>query len=102
MATFVMLTSLSHAALDTPHKLEELETQVMDRIKAECPEVEWQSSFAVLGPYDYIDVFRAPDVEAATKVATIVRTFGHAETEIWAATEWKRFKEVIRTLPKAA
>ena len=102
MATFVMLTSLSHAALDAPGKLEELEKQVMERIKAECPEVEWQSSFAVLGPYDYIDIFRAPDVEAATKVATIVRTFGHADTEIWAATEWKRFNEVIRTLPKAA
>ena len=102
MATFVMLTSLSHAGLDVPSKLEVLEKQVMERIEAECPEVEWQSSFAVLGPYDYIDIFRAPDVEAATKVATIVRTFGHAETEIWAATEWKRFKEVIRSLPKAA
>jgi uncharacterized protein with GYD domain len=102
MTTFVMLTSLSHAALDSPGKLEELEQEVMKRIHAECPEVEWQSSFAVLGPYDYIDIFRAPDVEAATKIATIVRTFGHAETEIWAATEWERFKEVIRGLPAAA
>lgn len=74
----------------------------MDRIRAECPEIEWLSSFAVLGPYDYIDMFRASDVEAATKVATIVRTFGHAQTEIWAATEWQRFKEVIRELPAAA
>ena len=80
----------------------ELERQVMDRVRAECPEIEWQSSFAVLGPYDYIDIFRAPDVEAATKVATIVRTFGHAQTEIWAATEWERFKEIIRGLPAAA
>jgi uncharacterized protein with GYD domain len=76
-----MLTSLSHAALDAPGRLEELEKQVMERIAAECPEVEWQSSFAVLGPYDYIDIFTAPDVEAATKVATIVRTFGHADTK---------------------
>ena len=102
MSTFVMLTRLSHVALKSPGKLEELERQVMDRIRAECPEVEWQSSFAVLGPYDYIDIFRAPDVEAATKVATIIRTFGHAQTEIWAATEWERFKEVIRDLPEAA
>lgn len=102
MATYVMLTQLSHVALKSPVKLEELERQVMDRIRADCPEVEWQSSYAVLGPYDYIDIFRAPDVEAATKVATIVRTFGHAQTEIWAATEWERFKEVIRGLPTAA
>jgi uncharacterized protein with GYD domain len=97
-----MPTRLSHVALKSPGKLEELERQVMDRVRAECPEVEWQSSFAALGPYDYIDIFRAPDVDAATKVATIVRTFGHAQTEIWAATEWERFKEVIRDLPAAA
>ena len=102
MATFIMLTQLSHQALKSPNKLEELERQVMDRVRNDCPDVEWQSSFAVLGPYDYIDVFRAPDVEAATKVATIVRTFGHAQTEIWAATEWQRFKELIRELPAAA
>ncbi len=102
MTTFIMLTQLSHQSLESPNKLEELERQVMDRIRSDCPDVEWQSSFAVLGPYDYIDVFRAPDVEAATKVATIVRTFGHAQTEIWAATEWPRFKELIRELPEAA
>lgn len=102
MSTFVMLTRLSHVALKSPGKLEELERQVMERIRANCPDVEWLSSFAVLGPYDYIDVFRAADIETATKVATIIRTFGHAQTEVWAATEWERFKDVIRDLPAAA
>lgn len=102
MSTFIMLTRLSHVALKSPEKLEELERQVMDRIRAKCPDVEWLSSFAVLEPYDYIDLFRAPDVETATKVATIIRTFGHAQTEVWATTEWKRFQEAIRDLPAAA
>ena len=35
---------------------------------------------------------------AAVKVSTIVRTFGHAHTEIWPATEWKRFKELVHDL----
>ena len=102
MSTFIMLTRLSHVALKSPGKLEELERQVMDQIRTKCPDVEWLSSFAVLGPYDYIDLFQAPDVETATRVATIIRTFGHAQTEVWAATEWNRFKEVIRDLPAAA
>jgi uncharacterized protein with GYD domain len=94
MATFIMLTRLSHGALRSPEELEKLERQVSDRIGAECPEVEWSSSYAILGPYDYLDIFQAPDIESATKVATIVRTFGHALTETWAATEWQRFKEI--------
>ena len=102
MQTFIMLTTLSHSALQSPSSLENLEREVMERIEAECPEVEWSSSYAVLGPYDYLDIFTAPDIETATKVATIVRTFGHAQTEVWGATEWKKFKELVRYLPPAA
>ncbi len=99
MSTFIMLTRLSHAALQSPSSLENLEREVMERIRAECPEVEWSASYAVLGPCDYLDVFTAPDVATATKVATIIRTFGHAQTEVWAATDWQAFKELIRYLP---
>ncbi len=101
MSTFIMLTRLTHGALASPSSLENLEREVMERMRAECPEVEWLSSYAVLGPCDYLDIFQAPDIETATKVATIVRTFGHAETEIWAATEWDSFKELVRYLPPA-
>ena len=41
----------------------------------------------------------APDIETATKVATIIRTFGHATTEVWAATEWEKFTGLLRSLP---
>ena len=37
----------------------------MDRVRQKCPQVEWISSYAVLGPCDYLDIFRAPDIEAA-------------------------------------
>jgi hypothetical protein len=55
-------------------------------------------SSSSLGPYDYLDVFRAKDFETASKVSTLMRTFGHAQTEIWTATEWDRFKEIVRAL----
>lgn len=99
MAIFVMLTRLSPDALSSPKSLEELEKEVMDRIRSECPDVEWMHNFAVLGPYDYVDIFRAPDLETAFKVGTIIRTFGHAHTEIWAAEEWEAYKDLVRHLP---
>lgn len=99
MPTYVMVTRLASGALRSPRSLEDLENRVMERIRSECPSVEWLSNFAVLGPWDYLDIFRAPDVDTATKVSALIRTFGHAHTELWPATEWKHFKEIIRELP---
>ena len=76
-----------------------LERDAMARVRAECPDVEWLVSYAVLGPCDYLDIFLANDIESAARVSALIRTFGHAQTEIWTATKWDRFKELIRTLP---
>lgn len=102
MATFIMLTRLSHQALQSPSSLASLSHEVMQRIRADCESVEWKASYVVLGPADYLDIFTAPDIETATKVATIIRTFGHATTEIWAATEWDKFTELVRHMAPAA
>jgi len=100
MPTFIMLTRLSSQAISSPKKLETLEKMVVDRIRSECPNVEWLHNFATMGPYDYVDIFRAPDAQNAFKVSTIVRSFGHAHTEVWNATEWAQFKDLIRELPE--
>jgi len=102
MSDYIMLTRLAPAALESPKTLEELEKRVMERIRSECPQVEWVHNYAVLGPYDYLDVFRAPDLDTAFKVATIIRSFGHAHTEVWGATQWAAYKELVRDLPGRA
>jgi len=97
MGTFILLTQLTHATPETDDIAPDaVERRVTGRIRAACPNVEWLSSFAVLGPYDYLDIFRAPDIETALKVATIVRRLGHARVEVWGATEWTRFKDLAR------
>jgi uncharacterized protein with GYD domain len=98
MAVYAMLTRLSPEALTRPESVAELNRQVADRIKQECPDVKWLANYAVLGPCDYLDVFEAPDSETATKVALLVRSFGHATTETWVATPWSRFVELARGL----
>jgi uncharacterized protein with GYD domain len=96
--TFILLTRLSPEAVRTPEALEQLEREAMRRIRVECREVEWANNCAVFGPYDYLDIFRAPDVETAAKVAALIRIHGRAQTETWAAVEWDRFKELMRDL----
>ena len=96
MPTYVMLTRVSGDALKDPASLEELGRRVTEKLHTDCPQVKWVASYAVLGGYDYVDVFEAPDNEVATKVAVVVRSFGHATTETWPATPWERFKQLLR------
>jgi uncharacterized protein with GYD domain len=95
MSTFVMLTRLAPTAVHSPDDLKTLETKAVAAVKEHCPAVEWKANFALLGPYDYLDVFEAPDLETATKVSMLIRTVGHAHTEVWPATAWQRFKQLI-------
>jgi len=95
MATFVMLTRLSAEAVKSPADVKRLETAVDRRIRKECPGVKWKANLAILGPYDYLDIFEAPDEAVAAKVAMIVRSFGHAQTETWTALAWERYKKLI-------
>lgn len=100
--TFIMATRLSPEAAQSPQNLEELERKTAALIQAQCPEVQWLGNYSILGPYDYIDIFTAPDNETAMTVAAITRTSGHAYTEVWTATKWERFKELIRSIPLGA
>ncbi len=98
MGIYIMLTKLSPEALSRPGGVAELNNKVEERIRRECPDVKWRSNYAVLGPCDYLDVFEAPDADAATKVALLVRSFGHATTETWVATPWDRFLTLAQGL----
>jgi uncharacterized protein with GYD domain len=98
MSTFILFTRLATDAVEHPSDVEALEGRVMSVIRAECPDVEWLHSYATLGDCDYVDIFTAPDIETATKVASIVRLYGHATTEVWPATDWDRFKQIVADL----
>jgi Asp-tRNA(Asn)/Glu-tRNA(Gln) amidotransferase A subunit family amidase len=60
--------------------------------------VKWLANYAVLGPYDYLDLFEAPASDAATKLALLVHSFGHATTETWVATCRERFVDLAQVL----
>jgi len=101
MAKYVMLSRISTREFENPRNLEELEKKAMDHVHQECPDVKWLGSYTLLGPYDYLDIFEASTTDEATKVGTLIRSYGHVHTETWAATEWDRFKEMIHHLKAA-
>jgi uncharacterized protein with GYD domain len=92
-----MLTKLDPRSVKKPQDLRGLEVEVKQRLEKELPQVKWTLNCAVLGPVDYLDVFDAPDAEAAAKVAMIIRSYGHATTELWTLVPWEKFKNLIPT-----
>jgi len=102
MATFLLLTRLSPQSLHQPKSFTTLAHHVTEQLHAHCPDVKWLSSYALLGPWDYLDVIDAPDVEAATRVSVLVRSYGQAHTEVWPAMPWPAFKDLLRQLPAPA
>jgi uncharacterized protein with GYD domain len=100
MPTYAILTRLSPEALTRPGSVVELNRKVEARIRKECPRVKWLANYAVLGPYDYLDIFEAPDADTATKAVLIIRSFGHATTETWMVTSWDRFANLAKGLKR--
>lgn len=101
MPHFVLLTRLSPQSLHQPRSYATLERHVAEQVRHHCPDVQWVHSYALLGPWDYIDVIEAPDLEAATRVSVLVRSVGQSLTEIWPAMPWPQFKELVQDLAAA-
>jgi uncharacterized protein with GYD domain len=98
MPMFIMATRIDSSAVSKPEDLESLEKNAVAKIAESCPEVTWHHSFAVLGPYDYLDLFEAPDLASAQKVSVLIRAHGRAHSEIWPATRWQDFKTALHSL----
>lgn len=101
MAAYILLTRLVPEAVREPKTLADLGRRVTEKLQSECPQVTWITSYALLGPYDFLDLFEAPDNETATKVALVFRSFGHGTTEVWPATPWERFREITASMSAA-
>jgi uncharacterized protein with GYD domain len=57
----------------------------IEQIKERCPEVKFKAHYALLGYWDYMDIYEAPDDETAAKVSIISRSHGAHQVENWVA-----------------
>lgn len=98
MATFVLVTKLSTQGLGDLEKREMIGRKWFETVKEKCPEVKWLNHYALLGPYDFIDIYEAPNEEMAAKVSMITMSLGAVKAESWPAIPYKRFLEIARDL----
>jgi len=98
MQTFIMLTRLISEEVNPSFSVRKKEMEVAERVREYCPDVEWVGDYAILGPWDYVDIFLAPYMETAMKVSALVRNYGGPHTEIWPAVNWDKFDDIMHGL----
>jgi len=95
MTTFILMTRLAPGSLHDAKARRAMGKEWLTKVRTACPEVQWLAHYALLGPYDFMDIYDAPDVETAHRVALISRSEGAVTAESWPAMPYERLLEVL-------
>ena len=91
MKTFILLTKLSPEISKQMKDRAQLGRVWLDQVKEKCPEVKFIEHYALLGPFDFPDIYEAHDEESAAKVSMISLSNGAFEAQSLVAIPYKKF-----------
>ena len=95
MPTFVLMTRLGAGSMHDAKGRRATGKEWLYKVKESCPTVKWIAHYAILGPYDFMDIYDAPDVETAHKVSIISRAEGALAAESWQALPYDNFLKLL-------
>ena len=98
MPTYVLMTKLSPELLGDPSRRREIGREWKRAVDRLCPEVTWVAHYALLGPYDFMDIYEAPTPEVATKVSLITQASGALKAESWGAISYGHYLELAQEI----
>lgn len=104
MKTFVMMTKIAPRDADIIEVTNKLKAHSrdsvawLDEINKQCPEVKVLAHYAILGPYDFMCIYEAPDEKAAAKVSLLSRGRGAFQVESWHAIPSKEIADLVEKL----
>jgi uncharacterized protein with GYD domain len=98
MPTYILLPKLSSGMMSDADTRENLGREWMNTVKDKCPNVKWLEHYALLGSYDFMDIYEAPNEEEAAKVSMITMMKGAVKAESLTAIPYKRYMDLIKEL----
>ncbi len=98
MALFVLMTKMTPEISGDLKRREALGKEWKKKVDMLCPDVKWVAHYALLGPYDFMDIYEADSMETASKVSLITRANGAVTAESWPAMQWSNFVEVTKAV----
>ena len=96
MKTFILMTKLSPEFIKNPKTRAAKGRAWLDKVKKSCPKVKFINHYALLGNFDFMDIYEAPDEETAAKVSLISMSNGAISAESWTAIPYKRYLQIIK------
>ncbi len=98
MKTFILMTKLSSESSSNLKQRKTVGRKWMDEVNEKCPGVRFIAHYALLGKYDFLDIYEAPDEEVAAKVSMISLANGAELAESWSAIPYNRFLKLIEEI----
>ncbi len=95
MTTYVLLSKVAPRGSDEVRSLSERLRGFERRLAERYPEIKSLTSYALLGPYDFLHIFEAPDANAAARVALLAQAFGAGTTETLTAIPFEDFSGIV-------
>ncbi len=98
MATYILMTKLSPAVTKRIRERAKIGEEWRKVVKEKCPDVKFIAHYALLAPYDFLDIYEAPNEEVAAKVSMISLSLGATKAESWTAIPYHRFVELTQEM----
>ncbi len=104
MKTFVLVTKLAaHDArpieIGAKHRERARNSGAWLKAVAEkCPTIEFKAHYALMGYWDSMHIYEAPDEEMAALVSLLAREHGAAQVESWLAMPYERIMRMAENL----
>lgn len=98
MQTFILLTKLTPELTKQMKERSKIGGNWLEQVKEKCPEVKFTAHYALLGQYDFLDIYEAPDIESAAKVSMISQANGALHAESLPAIPYKDFVSLTNIL----
>ena len=96
MPKFILATKMQTNFLVKDRK--EHGEKFLKLVKEKVPNARWIAHYAILGPYDFIDIFEADNEHEAAKVSLLSRTVGADFAESWTAIKYTEFLKLVEEL----
>lgn len=98
MATYILLTKLAPENMQDLSKIEDNGINWKHAVEEKCPGVNFLAHYSILGPYDFLSIFEAPNEQMASKVSMISMSLGAQKAESWTAIPYPEFIRNIHEL----